>query len=82
MDVYIQIHRPAEALNDRDRTAAAVHDPSHVSHVAQETEHGPNGNTHHPSTLLGMALSRVEEPQLAQAALPLHENGTSRSSPQ
>ena len=46
----IQIHRPAEALDDRDGTAPAVHDPSQVSHVAQETEHGPNGNTHDGAT--------------------------------
>jgi len=39
-----------------------------VSHVAQETEHGPNGNTHHPSTLLGMALSIVEGPGTRIAA--------------
>ena len=42
----------------------------------------PTTSDRHPSTLLGMALSRVEGPQLAQTALPLHENGTSRSSPQ
>jgi hypothetical protein len=35
----------------------------------------------HPSTRLGMAVSRVEGPQLAHNVRPLHENGTSRSSP-
>jgi len=46
----IQIHRPAEALDDRDGTAPAVHHASQVSHVAQETEHGPNGDAHDGAT--------------------------------
>jgi len=63
MDVYVQIHRPAEALNDRDRTAAAVHDPSQVSHVAQETEHGPNGNTHDGATQVVIPRQPVAQPR-------------------
>ena len=71
MDVYIQIHCPAESLNDGGGAAAPVHDPSQVSHVAQETEHGPNGNTHDGATQVVIPRQPVPKPMWERQD-PLH----------
>ena len=63
INVYIEIRRPAEALNDRDGSAAAVNDPSHMGHMPWVLEDRPNGDAHDRAARLVVPRQPVPTPR-------------------
>ena len=69
MEMYVEIHRSAKALDDDHRPAPAVPDPSLTRPVAQEAEHRPHARADHraaqvvvPGESVAQAMREAQDP--------------------